>query len=201
MKVQVIANTPDIENLIYNAAKICYSKEGYIKHYPTEDQLSKFLTFLRDHGHLSPFEHASITFSISGISRACSHQLVRHRIASYTQKSQRYTDPTNFTAVIPKTIADSAKATAIFVKFMDEASKVYDALREENIPAEDSRFILPNATTTDIIVTMNIRELINFFNLRLSKGAQWEIKALAQNMLKLATNLAPHIFGGVKFGE
>ena len=146
-------------------------------------------------GHVSVIEHASFTFSLEGISRACSHQLVRHRLASYTQQSQRYVelqDPDTF--VIPETIQENPEAQKIFQNLLKAQFETYQKLIAMGIPKEDARFILPNATRTNIIVTMNARELLHFFSLRCCGRAQWEIREVANQMLKLAKEAAPIIF-------
>lgn len=160
----------------------------------TDEEAFKFLRKVISYGHLSVTEHAYFTFSIEGISRACSHELVRHRLASYTQQSQRYVkfkvDELKY--VKPKTISES--------EFSDEYDQLMLKIAEfyqrmlERIPAEDARYILPNAACTNIVVTMNARELNHFFNLRLCNRAQWEIRELASKMLDEVRKVAPVLF-------
>jgi thymidylate synthase (FAD) len=145
-------------------------------------------------GHLSVIEHSSFTFAISGISRACSHQLVRHRIASYSQQSQRFVRIEEPSYVIPKTIEKEPELKKNYGDLMSLIWKKYDELVEAGIPKEDSRYVLPNATTTNILLTMNARSLLNFFNLRCCLSAQWEIRELAWKMLKLVKEVAPTLF-------
>jgi len=147
------------------------------------------------YGHASVIEHASFTFSIEGVSRAMTHQLVRHRIASYTQQSQRYvTYDTLEKYVTPPSIEENSEAKRIFNSALKKISETYHKLLEMGIPKEDARFILPNAAKTNIIVTMNARELRHFFNLRCCRRSQWEIRQVAIEMLKQAKNAAPSLF-------
>jgi thymidylate synthase (FAD) len=147
------------------------------------------------YGHMSVIEHASFTFSIEGVSRAMTHQLVRHRIASYTQQSQRYVAyDTLEKFVTPPYIANNAEAKKIFDNTLEKISEAYKKLLDMGIPKEDARFILPNAAKTNIVVTMNARELRHFFNLRCCNRAQWEIREVAIEMLKQAKKAAPILF-------
>jgi thymidylate synthase (FAD) len=145
-------------------------------------------------GHLSVLEHASFTFGIEGISRATSHQLVRHRLASYSQQSQRYVAASAPEFVVPPSIEKDAAKKKNFEAAVRKIYREYAKLLEQGIPAEDARYLLPNAAHTKIIVTMNARELIHFFNLRCCERAQWEIRDMATMMLKLAKKTAPFIF-------
>jgi thymidylate synthase (FAD) len=147
------------------------------------------------YGHVSVVEHASFSFSIEGVSRAMTHQLVRHRIASYTQQSQRYVAyHTAETYVVPPSIDKNRKAQKIFGEALQRVSETYKELLNLGISKEDARFILPNAARTNIIVTMNARELQHFFNLRCCVRAQWEIREAANEMLKQVKNVAPTLF-------
>jgi len=204
LKVLLLKNTPEPESVVAMAAKLCYSPsdvEGLKDKIAAKDQKA-FVEKLVSIGHMSPIEHVSFTFGIEGISRACSHQLVRHRVASYSQQSQRYVRETEFDYVIPETIKADPKLTASFKKSMKQAQKAYDevikALEEKGIKGEnasqDARFILPNAAETKIVVTMNARELLHFFRVRCCNRAQWEIRAMATDMLKLVRTAAPVIF-------
>jgi thymidylate synthase (FAD) len=145
-------------------------------------------------GHQSVIEHASFTFSIEGISRACSHQLVRHRIASYSQQSQRYVQLSDLDYATPPSILKSDEALKVFKNALKAINEAYNALIKMNIPLEDARYILPNATLTNIVVTMNARELLHFFDLRCCLHAQWEIRGIAWEMLKKVQKVAPKIF-------
>jgi thymidylate synthase (FAD) len=156
-------------------------------------------------GHMSALEHASFTFAVDGISRACSHQLVRHRVASYSQQSQRYVRfGPDGGFVIPPLVDASPEARAVFYEAMDNARRSYERLvelgsaegRSNESAFEDARFVLPNAAETKIVVTMNARELRHFFSLRCCRRAQWEINRLAWTMRYLASSAAPLLFEG-----
>lgn len=193
MEVKLIAATPDAEVLCARAAQSTVSEnpahELSIEGKKAESIVSKVIKA----GHHSVIEHASFTFSIKGISRACSHQLVRHRIASYSQQSQRYVELGDASYVTPPTI-DGSAANEIFKQAMMGAFSSYQLLLKNNIPVEDARFVLPNATKTNIVVTMNARELLHFFSLRCCSRAQWEIRELANLMLAEARKATPTLF-------
>ncbi len=176
------------EALVEHAGRACYRSE------PKADR-DRFVRARMREGHESIVEHASLTFDISGISRACSHQLVRHRLASYSQESQRYVDMAHPEFVIPPSVADNPEAMDVWDRFMGQVAEVYRALRDLGVRKEDARFVLPNAAATRIIVTMNLRELRHFFSVRCEKAAQWEIRELALEMLRQARGLAPAVFG------
>jgi thymidylate synthase (FAD) len=205
VKVILISHTPDPEKAISAAARLCYSPSDIeqIVSDTVKDGQSAFLEKLIAVGHLSPVEHASFTFAVEGISRACSHQLVRHRLASYSQQSQRYVgEEDGFSYIIPPAIKEDNELLAHFERLMEETSNSYiyivEKLEEKGCTVEsareDARFILPNATETKIIMTMNARELLHFFSVRLCNRAQWEIREMAYLMLKLARPLAPAVF-------
>ncbi len=192
MQVKVIAVSHFLEgdgspeSLLEHAGRSCYRSE------PKADP-GRFLQARIREGHESIIEHASITFEISGISRACSHQLVRHRLASYSQESQRYVDMSAPEFVIPPSVESNPEARRIWDEFMGQVADTYHQLRKLGVWKEDARFVLPNATATRIIVTMNFRSLRNFFSVRCDKAAQWEIRALALEMLRQAYSLAPSV--------
>ncbi len=212
MKVRLITHTPDPERVIATAAKLCYSSSDIesLQEGLTPEKTEKFLNMLFELGHESPIEHVTFTFAIEGISRACSHQLVRHRIASYSQKSQRYVDETQFDYVIPESIKNNAAARDVYDTLMSSIQLGYETIRKllikdfvedgmnekaaEKKANEDARMVLPNACQTSIIVTMNIRSLFNFFKLRCCNRAQWEIRELAIEMYRLCENVSPDIF-------
>ena len=147
------------------------------------------------YGHVSVIEHASFTFSVEGVSRAMTHQLVRHRVASYTQQSQRYVSyDTLEEYVTPKAIGENAEAKRVYDEVLSRVSEAYRKLLEKGISKEDARFVLPNAARTNIMVTMNARELRHFFNLRCCTRAQWEIREVAIEMLRQAREAAPALF-------
>ncbi|OPY74709.1 MAG: Thymidylate synthase ThyX [Syntrophorhabdus sp. PtaU1.Bin050] len=204
LKVILVSHTPDPERSISTAARLCYSPaniEQVISADVNDD--SAFLEKLVAVGHLSPIEHASFTFAIEGISRACSHQLVRHRLASYSQQSQRYVgEEEGFAYIIPPAIKDNEKLRSHFEHLMEESQDIYKLLVQEltdtgrslESAREDARFVLPNAAETKIMVTMNARELLHFFSMRLCNRAQWEIRDMAFQMLKLVKSVAPTLF-------
>ena len=149
---------------------------------------------LRKAGHFSPFEHASFTFAIEGLSRVATHQLVRHRVASYSQQSQRYVEMKGNCCIVPPTVAENAEAKAVFEKQAEAAFETYRKLVALGVPREDARFILPHGFETRLVVTMNARELHHFFALRLCRRAQWEIRGTARGMLREARAAAPQLF-------
>lgn len=175
MKVTINNYTHNPMKTISEAAGICYNKKDY-----SEKRVERCFK----NGHLSVFEHASVSFLVEGISRACSHQLVRHRLASYSQGSQRYVKgwPGN---VIPLSIESNEKALDAFMNALFVCQNAYKAMIDEcGIPAEDARYILPNSAETSLVVTMNWRELFHFLDLRTDKAAQWEIRELAFKMIE-----------------
>ncbi|MCL2760141.1 MAG: FAD-dependent thymidylate synthase [Desulfuromonadales bacterium] len=196
--VTLLQHTPNPEKTVALAAKLCYSSTsiGQLNNRLSEKDIASFLEKIMSLGHQSVLEHISFTFGIEGISRACSHQLVRHRIASFSQQSQRYVTFKNndFPFIIPESIENNNKRKKIFCKAIEACSAAYAALIDDGVPAEDARFILPNAAETKIIVTMNGRELLHFFALRCCERAQWEIREMAIEMLKLVKPVAPLIF-------
>ena len=197
MNITLLASTPNPERVIATAARTCYSKDvpDTIYESLTEEKISSLLRKLVELKHYSVFEHVSYTFSISGISRSCTHQLVRHRIASYSQQSQRYVDLTDSTsAIIPSSIFDSDETNEKYTNCIKEIYSTYAELVNSGIPKEDARYILPNSSTSNIIVTMNARELFNFFKLRTCNRAQWEIRTIAWKMLNICKELNPSIF-------
>ncbi len=198
MRVSLVYHTPDPEKAAAIAARICYSPIGVaeLTEQISDEQVRSVLKTILTSGHLSALEHASYTFAIDGVSRAMTHQLVRHRLASYNQQSQRYvsySEEPNF--IIPPSIASQGDAAVErFLASCRRSFGEYRGLVESGIQAEDARYLLPNATETKIVVTMNIRELLHFFELRCCRRAQWEIRGLADWMLELARPTAPAIF-------
>lgn len=216
LKVILLRHTPEPEEAIAMAARLCYSPADIesLKDKTAAKDQKAFVEKLMKMGHMSPIEHASFTFAIEGISRACSHQLVRHRLASYSQQSQRYVSENRqetegsgqktpiFDYIVPPSIAKDKEAVKAFEKLMAEAQKTYtyiverlnaDGLKGE-AASQDARFVLPNAAETKIIVTMNARELLHFFKQRCCLRAQWEIREMADEMLLLCHKAAPAIF-------
>jgi len=193
-KVSLLRHTPEPELLVASAAKLCYSKIGIedITKNLSKKKQDEFIKKLLRMGHLSPFEHISFTFGIEGVSRTCTHQLVRHRIASFSQQSQRYVSFERAEYIVPPTIKKGIKTK--FERYVEDSLKFYQELIEEGIPQEDARYILPQAFCTKIVVTMNARELFHFFSLRCCNRAQWEIREMAEAMLIEAKKVAPNIF-------
>jgi thymidylate synthase (FAD) len=196
MQIELLTYTPEPELVVAAAARLCYSNssiEALLEKSRTEREV--FLEKITSLGHLSVLEHVSFSFGVEGISRACSHQLVRHRLASYSQQSQRYVSHhKRFSAVTPDTIVDSPELNQRYQQMLDEIHGFYADMLAAGIPAEDARFILPNAATTKLVLTMNGRELRHFFELRCCRRAQWEIQRLAKGMLTLVKPLAPILF-------
>lgn len=212
LKVKLIEYTPNPERVIASAAKLCYSAAGIdeIQENLEGDKAIKFLNMLMSYGHESPIEHVSFTFAVEGVSRSLTHQLVRHRIASYSQQSQRYVRLTQFEYIIPPEIEKDEEAIKIYIEAMENNQKTYnklaDILKEKHIKngmslasaekkaIEDARYVFPNACETKIMLTMNARSLVNFFRHRCCNRAQWEIRGLANEMLKQVQKVAPVLF-------
>ncbi len=190
LKVELLFITPNAEKIIELAGRTAYQSFHKIR----EGSEREFVRMLRKSGHHSVLEHAYATFRISGISRACSHQLVRHRLCSFTQKSQRYVDEREFSYVIPPSIEKDSRAKEIFKELMEKSRETYRKLKEIGIKAEDARYVLPNATETEIVLTANFRELRHIISLRKNNSAQWEIRNLAEEMLKILKDHAPSVF-------
>lgn len=221
MKVKLIAYTQDAERLVAAAARVCYTDTDFetTMEKLTPEKVERFITMLTEMGHESPIEHASFTFDIDGVSRALLAQLTRHRIASFSVRSQRYVRHDDFRFVVPPEIAEDLEASAVYRKAMEESAEHYRALTEmlykkhydrmieegldektaardaEKRAIEDARFVLPNAAETRIMMTMNARELLHFFQLRCCSRAQWEIRDLAWEMLAQVRHVCPNLFG------
>ena len=178
------------------ACRLCYSASDIdaIREAIDDQAAARMIGKVLKLGHLSVLEHASFTFAIEGISRACSHQLVRHRIASFSQQSQRYVKMSECEFMLPPSLQSRPEAVERFNGLMDDLQAEYDALLEDGIAAEDARYVLPNAAETKVIMTANARSLLNFFELRLCTRAQWEIRELAGLMLDKVRVVAPNIF-------
>ncbi|MCD6512811.1 MAG: FAD-dependent thymidylate synthase [Thermoplasmata archaeon] len=193
MKVELIAYTPEPDIIAAVAAKLTHSKSE-IDELLNDDKekLKKLLKIVIRMGHTSVVEHAYFTFAISGVSRSLTHQLVRHRIASYSQQSQRYVEQ-NMEYVTPPSILKDEELKKKYDRMMKEIWEFYEYMKDR-VPVEDARYVLPNAAHTKIIVSMNARSLLNFFELRCCLHAQWEIRKLAWRMLHLVRKVAPIIF-------
>ena len=220
LKVELISYTEAPEKLIACAAKLCYSSTGAvkIKEGLTEEKASNFVNMLAEIGHESPIEHVTFTFAIEGVSRSLLAQLTRHRIASYSVQSQRYVKSSNFEFILPPEISKIEEAKEEFLCAMQEDMRHYERLTQilkqkhkeslmcrgkdeqmaerlaEKMAIEDARYVLPNACETKLICTFNARSLLNFFAHRCCNRAQWEIRELATEMLRLVSKVAPNIF-------
>lgn len=199
MSITLLRYTPDPDLLVALAARRCYSNRGAntIESGFTAEETERMINLLRQRGHLSPFEHVNFTFSADGISRALSHQLVRHRLASYSQESQRYVNYLKLKEIpniVPPKIAENSEALEVYNKAMEESLNAYRRMVELGIAPEDARYIFPNAVETKIVFSMNARSLFNFFEQRCCIKAQWEIRQLAQEMLLALRKVAPLIF-------
>ena len=219
-KVTLIAHTPEPEKTIAAAAKLCYSPSeiSNIMDGLTPEKTASFVEMLSEIGHESPIEHAVFTFGIEGVSRALLAQITRHRIASYSVQSQRYVTEHHFEYVVPPEIEAVPEAKEDFLKAMEECQAHYERIteilsqkhkeqflkegKEEKTAArlaqkkaiEDARFVLPNACDTKMICTFNARSLQNFFSHRCCNRAQWEIRDVAEQMLRLVKQVAPNLF-------
>jgi thymidylate synthase (FAD) len=197
MKVQLINYSKNPEKIVAQAARLCYSSKNIdeIVESIDKDKQDKLIKKIMKLGHYSVLEHLSFTFGIENISRTCSHQLVRHRIASFSQRSQRYVKVgSEQQYVIPKSIQKDNDLLVKFKELTNKSYNLYQEMLEKEIPAEDARYILPQAIGTSIIFTANARELMHFFRLRCCNRAQWEIRELAIEMLRLVKKEAPVIF-------
>ena len=197
MHVELLYHTPDPERAIATAARLCYAPVGAAELMETmpEERVQSVLSTIMGSGHFSTLEHASYTFAVDGVSRALTHQLVRHRIASFNQQSQRYVRFADGVATVkPESVAASEEASAVFDQAIAAAVEAYGKLLDAGVPAEDARYLLPNAAETKIVITMNVRELLHFFSLRCCNRAQWEIRDMAHRMLELARPTAPFVF-------
>ncbi len=220
LKVQLLQYTPGAEQLVAASAKLCYSSAGIsdVVEKLDAEKTESFLRMLASIGHESPIEHVCFTFGIEGVSRSLLAQLTRHRLASYSVKSQRYVTEGSFSFVVPPEIETDPRAKEIYLRAMAQDQADYDALTEilfekhfaqmleEGTPEkeartkaqkkaiEDARYVLPNACETQLMATFNARSLHNFFSHRLCERAQWEIRALAEEMLRLVKEVAPTLF-------
>lgn len=185
-EVKLISKPNNLLKTIYTACRTCYSADTPINIYDTADDEEKMLKLISrviSSGHYSTIEHIQISFAISNVSRACTHQLVRHRHMSFSQKSQRYVkEKGQFDYIIPPTIEKNPELKEKFEQFMSDISNKYQEFVEAGIPAEDARFVLPNATASSMVTSLNLREMIHLANLRLCSRAQYEIRTLVKMM-------------------
>ena len=220
MNVVLLAHTPSPERTVASAARLCYSPSSIedIRSGMSDEKVASFVEMLAEIGHESPIEHATFTFGIEGVSRSLLAQITRHRIASYSVQSQRYVREACFEYVTPPEIAAVPEAAAEYVQAMEEDQRHYESLTSilcekhkaafiaqgkdektalrlaEKKAIEDARFVLPNACTTKIIMTMNARSLYNFFRHRCCNRAQWEIRELAEKLRVCGMKAAPDLF-------
>ena len=220
MNVKLIAHTVMPEKVVASSAKLCYSDTGAMNLMDglTDEKAESFVEMLSNIGHESPIEHASFTFAVEGVSRSLLAQITRHRLASFSVQSQRYVKLTHFEYITPPEIEADADALKLYSETMQTCVEAYRKLTEilearhyqafvnqgcpekearrkaEKKAIEDARFVLPNASETKMVVTMNARELLHFFKLRCCNRAQWEIRALAKAMLKEVYPVAPALF-------
>jgi thymidylate synthase (FAD) len=188
MKVELISVTDEPEKVIEQAARTCYQSTDKAG----KDTAAKFLPKLISMGHESPFEHAYATFRITDCSRAMTHQLVRHRLMAVSQKSQRYVSEKNFEYVMPPSL--KPEDVDEFRNDMETIRKMYDKWKERGLRNEDARFVLPNACTTEIVVSANFREFRHIFKMRCTPHAQWEIREACFMMLQELHKRAPSVF-------
>jgi len=205
INVIVLDVTRDALDLIYAACRQCYSEEfaGSLMRVTVDGgKKSQFVRKIVASGHDSPLEHVKFTFAVQGVSRALTHQLVRHRVASYSQQSQRYVKADHFDYIIPPSIAGDEALRNEFLRIMGEIQTSYNTLlarfqekgKSGEAANQDARFVLPQAAETKIVVTMNCRELLHFFEQRCCSRAQWEIRQLAEEMLRICRAELPCIF-------
>lgn len=228
LKVEILSNTEGLEAVIAAAGKLCYSPVGVkdILNTISNEEIEKFVGMLASMKHESPLEHVVFNFAVEGISRACSHQIVRHRIASYSQQSQRYVPLAAFGYIIPPAIKNNRAANYAFKQHMDECQRAYDRIKTyllddymevwskenpvytpkeydkayskyEKIAIEDARYVLPNSCETKMVFSMNVRTLYNFLEHRCCDRAQWEIRELADAMLVELRRVAPILFKNI----
>ena len=193
--VNLIAKPDNMLKTIYTACRTCYSADYPINIYENavdEEKMLKLIEKVIGSGHYSTIEHIQVSFAISNVSRACTHQFVRHRHVSFSQKSQRYVkEKGQFDYIIPPTINKNPELKEKFEKFMNEISNMYLEFTEAGIPAEDARFVLPNAASSSMVASLNLRELIHIANIRLCSRAQYEIRDVVKKMCDALTAEEP----------
>ena len=190
MKVELLFITPNAEKLIENLGRTAYLSFKKIR----KGSEKKFIKMLIKRGHFSILEHAYATFRIKGGSRAFTHQLVRHRLCSYTQQSQKYVDESKFNYIEPRSIKNNKRTHLLFVNFIEQAKEVYSKLQRLGIKNEDARFVLPNAVESEIVVTANFREWRHIIEIRGSADAQWEIRKATIEILRILKKQVPTVF-------
>ncbi|MEE8483227.1 MAG: FAD-dependent thymidylate synthase [Nitrospinota bacterium] len=190
VKVELLAVTPDAERLIEEAGRTCYLSFDKMD----DESAKKFIKMIVKSGHHSVLEHASATFRISGGSRSFTHQMVRHRLASFSQQSQRYVKEDDFKVIVPPSIRENSGALEVFNDLIEHSRRAYETLKGMDIRKEDARFVLPNAVESEIVVSANFREWRLIISLRREKKAQWEIRAICEEILKQLVARAPTVF-------
>jgi thymidylate synthase (FAD) len=197
LRVELLFITPDAEKLIETAGRtshLSFDKQG-------KNTEKEFIRMLLKMGHYSVLEHAYATFRISDVSRSFTNQLVRHRLCSYTQQSQRYVDESRFNYIEPESIKNNPKAHSLFIRYIEDAKVIYSELQKLGIENEDARFVLPNAVESRIVVTANFREWRHIIGLRGNPDAQWEIREAAIEVLKILRKYAPTVFEDFEIDE
>ncbi len=220
MQVNLISHTPNPESVVAAAARLCYSNTpvAQLMEQMSDAESKRLVRMLADIGHESPMEHAVFTFTIEGVSRTMMAQITRHRMATFSVQSQRYVQLNNFEYITPPEIASDETSQQLFERAMQKQAEIYEELAQDlaktheetliksgvdektahtkaqKMAIEDARFVLPNACATRMMVSMNARSLMNFFALRCCNRAQWEIREVAQEMLRLAYGVAPALF-------
>ena len=197
MQITLLSITPDCERLIEAAGRTAY--QSFDKQSEGSDK--KFIRMLVKAGHTSVLEHAWATVRIAGVSRALTHQLVRHRLAAFTQQSQRYVNESDFHYVTPPAVAKTPEAKAVFDDLLEQSRQAYARLKELGLRNEDARFVLPNAVATEIVMSANLREWRHIIELRGHPAAQWEIREAAIEVLKALSVHAPTVFGDLQVDE
>ncbi len=193
--VKLISKPENMLKTVYTACRTCYSAQSPVEMYENDVDEEKMLKLIRNvvaSGHHSTIEHIQVSFAISNVSRACTHQLVRHRLMSFSQKSQRYVqEKGQFDYIIPPTIDRNPELKEKFISFMGEISNKYQEFVDAGIPAEDARFVLPNAASSSLVASLNLRELIHLANLRLCTRAQYEIRCMVKDMCEALSKEEP----------
>lgn len=190
MKVEILEHTNEPEKLIELAGRTCYKSESEI----TNRSSSEFVRKIIKNGHESVLEHAYVTFRVKGASRSFTHQLVRHRLCSFSQESQRYVNQDKWTLIDPPSIYNNKEALDTYLKCMRRVAWTYSRLIHMGIPKEDARFVLPNGCGTEIVFSCNFRQLRSILKLRTNKRSQWEIRGVFNEILKLMMEVAPNCF-------
>ncbi len=196
MQVKLLRYTSQPGKAVAMAARLCYSPADIdqLQEKLDEQEVARMIRMLFDRGHLSPFEHVQFTVGIEGLSRVASHQLVRSRIASYSQQSQRYIEQKDFESVIPPSIEQNEQLKKEFMEHLQSSRRLYRRLREADVPKEDARFVLPQATASSLVMSKNARAWLEWFHLRACTRSQWEIRTLAERIMQLLRGVAPYIF-------